>query len=87
MAYPYGSWGNFTDRDKKIVRSAGYEAALSTKVGRNDLNSDFYELRRIPIFNIDGLSNFKRKVRGAYDFSGWIQFFIYKVRRLMKLGV
>jgi len=30
LAYPYGSWGNFNDRDKKIVRSAGYEAALST---------------------------------------------------------
>ncbi len=86
LAYPYGSWGNFNDRDKKIVRSAGYEAALSTKVGRNDLNSDFYELNRIPIFNIDGLSNFKRKVRGAYDFSGRIQFFIYKMRKLVKLS-
>lgn len=85
LAYPYGSWGDFNDRHKKIVRQAGYEAALSTKVGRNNLNSDFYELKRLPIFNIDGLSNFKRKVRGAYDFSGWIQFFAYKVRRLLRL--
>ncbi len=84
LAYPYGSWGNFDNLDKRIVQSADYEAALSTKVGSNDLKSDLYELRRIPIFEIDGLSIFRRKVRGAYDFTALFQWLGFKIRKLIK---
>ncbi len=84
LAYPYGSWGDFDNLDKKIIQSAGYEAALSTKVGSNDLKSDLYELRRIPIFEIDGLSIFRRKVRGTYDFTTLFQSLGFKIRKLVK---
>lgn len=82
LTYPYGSWGDFDDMTKRLVQSAGYEAALSTKVGHNSLKSDFYELRRIPIFDIDGVANFKRKVRGAYDSTVFAQLLGFKLRRL-----
>lgn len=84
LAYPYGSRGDFDNLDKKIIQSAGYEAALSTKVGSNDLKSDLYELRRIPIFEIDGLSIFRRKVRGAYDFTALFQLLGFRIRKLIK---
>lgn len=81
FTYPYGSWGDFDNEDKKIVESAGYRAALSTKVGRNDMKSDLYELFRIPIYNRDGLSNFKRKLNGAYDFTGFFQYIGYRLKK------
>lgn len=82
FAYPYGSWGDFNNEHKSIIKSAGYQAALSTKVGNNNVQSDVYELRRIPIFNIDGLSNFKRKLNGAYDFSGFFQLISFKIKKI-----
>jgi peptidoglycan/xylan/chitin deacetylase (PgdA/CDA1 family) len=81
FTYPYGTWGNYDEKDKRIIQSAGYKAALSTKVGGNHVKSDFYELRRIPIYNIDGLSNFKRKLNGAYDFTGFLQYFGFKLKK------
>lgn len=84
FTYPYGSWGDYDKEDKRIVESAGYEAALSTKVGANNIESDIYELRRIPIYNIDGLSKFKRKVNGAYDFTGIFQYISFKLKKIIK---
>lgn len=84
FTYPYGSWGDYDKEDKGIVESAGYEAALSTKVGTNNIKSDIFELRRIPIYNIDGLSKFKRKVNGAYDFTGIFQYISFKLKKIIK---
>lgn len=83
FTYPYGSWGDYDKEDKRIVKSAGYEAALSTKVGTNNIESDIYELRRIPIYNIDGISNFKRKVNGTYDFTGFFQLISFKLKKII----
>ena len=83
FTYPYGSWGDYDKEDKGIVKSAGYEAALSTKVGTNNIESDIYELRRIPVYNIDGISNFKRKVNGAYDFTGFFQLISFKLKKII----
>jgi len=84
FTFPYGSWGDFNDRDKKLVQSGGYKAALSTKAGHNTLGSDLYELRRIPVFDMDGVSNFKRKVMGVYDVTGVVQRLGFELRRLTK---
>jgi len=84
FAYPYGSWGDFGLEDKEIVKSAGYKAALSTKVGSNNSKSDLFELKRIPIYNIDRKSIFKRKVNGAYDFTGFLQIIGFKLKKIIK---
>ena len=64
FAYPYGG---VNEQIKKLVKSAGYGAAVSTRWGGNTVRSDFLELRRITIEGGDSLGRFTRKVDGAYD--------------------
>ena len=56
-----------------MVRSAGYEAAVTVMGGGNSLESDPFELRRTSIDNSDSLAVFRRKVEGAYD---WFEYLL-----------
>lgn len=70
FCYPYGS---FNESIKNLVKSAGYEAAVTVKGGSNSLESDPFELKRTSIGNDDSLTRFKRKVEGAYD---WFEYLL-----------
>ena len=69
FSYPHGSLNNSL---KEIVKKAGYIAACSSIIGKNDSNVDIYELRRTEIHAEDTILEFKKKLKGCYD---WIAFF------------
>ncbi|MGL6023621.1 MAG: polysaccharide deacetylase family protein [Cetobacterium sp.] len=48
FAYPYG---NLTDRVKKVVKSAGYDFAVSTDTGTGIIEDDVFNIRRTAIDN------------------------------------
>jgi len=47
FAYPNGQPEDFNDDIKKIVKGSGYKLACTTIFGKNDTNTDPYELKRI----------------------------------------
>lgn len=47
FAYPNGQPDDFNAEIKRIVKDAGYKFACSTIFGKNDANTDPYELKRI----------------------------------------
>lgn len=50
FAYPSGG---FTAEDKRLIKEAGYKAALTTNRGKAKFNSDLYELKRIHMNDTD----------------------------------
>jgi len=68
FAYPYGGLVHFNERIKTMLREAGFICACSTIYGRQNLNDDLYQLRRIPIFHYHNMSVFKAKVFGFFDY-------------------
>ena len=70
FAYPNGFPGDYTDRNKEMVKGSGYRYAVSCNFGFNEYNSDMLELNRIvapydiPRFvqGISGFENLKRQI-------------------------
>ncbi len=50
FAYPSGG---FTEEIKRLVKEAGYKAAVTTNRGKDRFNMDLYELKRIHMNNTD----------------------------------
>lgn len=46
FAYPYGKYGDYTERTTQFVKEAGYQVALSAESGCNGATSDWHQLRR-----------------------------------------
>lgn len=51
FCYPNGKEDDFNEMTKKMVRKCGYLSAMTMIYGMNNLKSDRYELRRIPVGN------------------------------------
>ena len=49
FAYPNGEPGDFNSNIKTIVQNAGFDCALTTIEGYNDLTNDLFELKRVPL--------------------------------------
>jgi peptidoglycan/xylan/chitin deacetylase (PgdA/CDA1 family) len=64
FCYPAGLFG---EREKRLVREAGYEAATSCEPGVNTAATDPFALRRIQVDRRDSLLDFRAKVGGAHD--------------------
>jgi peptidoglycan/xylan/chitin deacetylase (PgdA/CDA1 family) len=47
FAYPNGTQDDFDERTKRALRDAGYELAVSTIFGNNEVGQDVFELRRV----------------------------------------
>jgi peptidoglycan/xylan/chitin deacetylase (PgdA/CDA1 family) len=77
FAYPFGSqsYGDFDRGSEEILRRAGYRGACTTVIGRNDYNTNSFELRRIPVEEKDGPFRLRCKLIGAYDWVGWVKNF------------
>ena len=67
FAYPYGRFEHFNERIKVMVQDAGFTCACSTIYERQNLSSDPYQLRRIPIFHYHNMNVFKTKLSGIFD--------------------
>jgi peptidoglycan/xylan/chitin deacetylase (PgdA/CDA1 family) len=70
FAYPFGQ---FNETVKQCVMRHGYKAACSTLNGFNTARTDRFELRRLVIRAEDDMQEFQRKVRGAYDWLGYVK--------------
>ncbi|MCD4670532.1 MAG: polysaccharide deacetylase family protein [Actinomycetia bacterium] len=80
FAYPYGEKDSFDLNIKKILASHGFLCAFSTIDGLNNLNSDLYELKRIPIAD-EPFYCFKLRIEG---FEGFIKRIYRKLYRCFK---
>lgn len=67
FSYPYGGRDFFNDKIKEILKRQGYQCASSTVYGVNDLNSDLFELKRIPISYYEDETIFMIKVFGLLN--------------------
>lgn len=65
FAYPYGAYDS---QIKDLVKCAGFKYGIATDNGPLYINDDFYEVRRINVFNNTNIFRFSRKVRGNYNF-------------------
>jgi peptidoglycan/xylan/chitin deacetylase (PgdA/CDA1 family) len=59
--------GDLTERERRLVASAGYRAAVSVCPGVNRDASERYALRRTEITDRDGPEELRMKLFGAYD--------------------
>jgi len=61
--------GGFNAKVKEAVRSAGYKAACTTNRGKDRLNRDVYELKRVKVTNSDTTKplHFRAKLSGFYN--------------------
>jgi peptidoglycan/xylan/chitin deacetylase (PgdA/CDA1 family) len=64
FAYPSGLFG---DRERGLVRDAGFRIGLSCEPGVNDATTDRFALRRRQIDARDSLLDFRAKVGGGHD--------------------
>jgi peptidoglycan/xylan/chitin deacetylase (PgdA/CDA1 family) len=64
FCYPRGSE---TPEVRRLVASAGYEAACTVYPGGNTQGGDLFALRRTEISGGDDLEDFRRKLSGGFD--------------------
>lgn len=67
FAYPYGFYGNFSEKTEELVKKAGYKACFTNIMGNNRPGDNFFELKRTRISWRDNPFRFKMKINGAYD--------------------
>jgi peptidoglycan/xylan/chitin deacetylase (PgdA/CDA1 family) len=70
ISYPHGK---YSDSVIEAVVDAGYKYSASSRFGKFKKSSSPYEICRTDIWGFDNLYDFKRKLRGDYD---W-RYFIY----------
>ncbi len=65
FAYPNGQPGDFDEGTEKLLRDAGFSAALTTIPGFNTLRTNHFSLRRITLDGTDDFATFLATVSGA----------------------
>ncbi|HTV05385.1 MAG TPA: polysaccharide deacetylase family protein [Acidobacteriaceae bacterium] len=83
FAYPYAFPQvdiEFRRMLRSVLQAAGYRSGVCTIVGRTSPDSDPYFLERLPVNDADDAALFEAKLRGAYDWVGWLQSTAKKVR-------
>ncbi len=83
FAYPYAfpqADSNFRKVLRDMLDSAGYRNGVCTMVGRATRSSDPFFLERIPVNDADDAAFFAAKLKGAYDWIGWSQSAVKKMR-------
>lgn len=83
FAYPYA----FPQTDepfkamlREILEESGYRYGVCTQIGRAGVASDPLFLERLPINSADDTALLEAKMVGAYDWVGWAQSALKKVR-------
>ena len=81
FSYPNGYYSDFDNEIKKIIKKNGFECALTYIPGRNDINSDLFELRRNSVDYDTDITLFKNKLVGFDIFSVRLYLFFNKLFR------
>lgn len=67
LAYPYGTPGTVSPRDRTLASEAGYEAAMVAVTGSLRLTDDRFALPRSKVLGTDGPGTFGAILDGALD--------------------
>lgn len=67
FAYPFGSYRSWNGAVRAAVEEAGFLAAFTSVFGFNTASSDRFLLRRSRVSWCDEIPEFRRLLRGAYD--------------------
>jgi len=73
FCFPHGTTKDYNNQHINFLKLLGYKAAVTTMQGRNDMDVNPFELKRLIIYEEDTLNEFKKKVHGQYDFIGSLQ--------------
>lgn len=63
LAYPNG---DYTDREIRLCKDAGYKMALTTESGFNDYRTDLFKLKRIGTNDTEDINEFIMRVSGVW---------------------
>lgn len=76
FAYPYGFYGDFSEKTEKAIRKTGFKTCFTSIMGDNKPGDDLFELKRTRISWRDNPFRFKMKINGFYD---WVDKLKYKI--------
>jgi peptidoglycan/xylan/chitin deacetylase (PgdA/CDA1 family) len=89
FAFPYAfPQGNgFFGRDfRDLLIRAGYACCVTTELGRVRIGDDPYRLKRLPVNSLDDEALLRAKLEGGYDWLGWPQYLVKKVKKWRTLA-
>ncbi|MCX5862002.1 MAG: polysaccharide deacetylase family protein [Deltaproteobacteria bacterium] len=81
LAYPYGTMRDFSPAIADIARKVGYQYAVTAIHGLNQPACDPFTLRRTTITAGDGLSTFRRILKGDLDPWALVDRWAYRLQR------
>jgi hypothetical protein len=59
---------------------------VTTELGRVKIGDDPYRLKRLPVNSLDDEALLRAKLEGGYDWLGWPQYLIKKVKKWRTLA-
>ncbi len=89
FAYPYAfpsADRAFVEIFSDLLKAAGYESNVTTRIGRVRVGDDPFTLKRLPVNSADDGALFLAKIRGAYDWMTWPQDTLKRVKSLVVRG-
>ena len=81
FSYPFGQHKHFSAMAVKLLKEAGYEAALSTNWNRFNSTLNLFSLNRIEIEPKDTIEDFRQKIHSKYH----LKYYKQKVKNLLRL--
>ncbi len=84
FAHPYAfpqERPDYVARVMSLLQAAGYDSAVTTRVGCVRRATNRFALRRLPVNDADDPALFRAKLAGAYDWVGAAQWFVRWLRR------
>ena len=73
FAYPYGSYGTFNARTRRLLIEEGFSAAVTTVWGRHRPGGDPLEVKRIRVSWCDTVHEIRKALAGCYDWYRIVQ--------------
>lgn len=67
MAYPYGTPGTVSERERRFANEVGYEAAFMAITGAPRAGMDPFSIPRSKVLGSDSLSTYRATLSGALD--------------------
>lgn len=81
--YAFPDAPSFNKIYREVLQEAGYEVAVTTRIGRASVKDSIFTLKRIPINDFDDPSLFLAKLKGGYDWMYAPQSFAKSLKRVL----
>ncbi|MBP7126481.1 hypothetical protein KBD49_08980, partial [Myxococcota bacterium] len=73
LAYPYGTPGTVSARDRALASLSGYEAAFMAVTGPLHRDDPRFSLRRCKVLGTDPFETFQAMLEGRLDLWQWME--------------